>query len=508
MKKILAVLFVLALIVPMVFANGSKESASSGSVKDEFIIANAIDITSADKMENSTVIGNQIWNLIFNGLVEYDPETSEIVLSLAEKYEQPSDSVYIFHLKKGVKFSNGDEFTAKDVIHTYNRQVTMPAAASYAASIDKIEALDDYTVKYTLKAPNAAFLGQLAQTCGFIESKKAYEENGNKFAPVGTGPYKFAEWVPAESITVERFEGSWDKDAKAKKIIMRIIPEAAARVIALQNGEIDVALEPAAVDLGYIKDDANCKLLQVTSCKLDYFSFNSQKAPFTNAKVRKALAMAINKDEIISAVLEGNGIPANDVVGYGTITSANKENTPIKYDLEGAKKLLAEAGYPNGGGIKFSVTLNGDIRQRVAEVIQAQFAKVGVTMTINSWDNATHRQHINSGAFDSSVSAWSNPGDPDIIIRNMFHSSMVGVNNRTWLADPAFDKRIDALTQEFDNAKRVAGYKALQQDLLNTCVMVPLYYETLSVGTGANVQGVRLNSGGTHDYKHAYTLVK
>lgn len=497
MKRILALVLSLMMVLGMIGSAAAEVPAH----KADLIICNAIDMTAADKMENSTVIGNQIWNLVYNGLVEYHPETNEVQLGLAESYEQLSDTEYVFKLKQGVKFHNGDEFTAKDVVHTYERQITMPAAASYASSIEKIEIIDDYTVKYILKAPSAVFLSNLAMTCGYIESKKAYEDNGNAFVNCGTGPYKFAEWVPSDRIVVEKFEDCWDKGAVADRIIMRIIPEGSARVIALQNGEVDIALEPPAIELAYIAEDPNCNLLQTTSCKLDYFSFNSQKEPFTNPDVRKALAMAVNKDEVIAAVLEGNGIPANNVVGFGTMTySDDLEKVP--YDVEAAKALLAEAGYADG--FEFAVTLNGDTREAVAQVLQAQFAELGVTMTINNWDNATHRQHINSGEFDASVSAWSNAADPDVIIRNMFHSSMVGVNNRTWLADPEFDKVIDGLTMEFDNEARKAGYKALQQDLLLTCVMVPLYYETLSIGTGTQVEGLRMNTGGTHCYKYAY----
>lgn len=487
-------------------ASASASSAASAAApkhKDELIIANAIDITSADKMENSTVIGNQMWDMIFDGLTTRDPKTNKIELRLAESYEQVSDTEYLFKLRKGIKFHNGDEFTSKDVKHTYERQVTMPAAASYAANIEELICEDDYTVRYKLKQASAIFLEHLAQTCATIESKKAYDDNGGKFSPVGTGPYKFVEWVPSDHITVEKFDGCWDPGAVTKRITMRIIPEGAARVIALETGDIDIALEPPTIDLGHIKDNKDCKLLQVSACKLDYFSFNSQKVPFNNPKVRLAMAMAVNKQEIIDAVLEGLGRPANNVVGYNTLTYSD-DLTPIEYNVEKAKALMAEAGYPKG--FAMTVTLNGDTRERVAQVLQAQFAELGVELTINNWDNATHRQHINSGQFESSVSAWSNPGDPDIILRNLFHSSMVGVNNRTWLADPAIDEKIDGLVREMDEKKRIAGYKELQQELLNTCVMIPVYYETLSIGTRKNVDGLYLNSGGAHWYKYAYAL--
>ena len=501
MKK---ALLIFGLILCMAVACAA---AADPAYKEELIIANAIDITSADKMENSTVIGNQIWNMIYDGLVYLDPETSELKLGLAESVEQVEghEDEYIITLRKGVKFHNGDELTAKDVIHTLERQRTMPAAASYCANIDHIDVIDDYTLHYFLKNASAVFLSELAQTCGFIESKKAYDDNGGQFVNCGTGPYRFVEWIPSDHITVEKFDECWDTKAVTKRIIMRIIPEGSARVIALQNGEIDIALEPPAIEVGYIDEDPNCTLYQLTSCKLDYFSFNSQKEPFTDPKVRRAMAMAVNKDDVIAAVLEGRGRPANNVVGFNTMTYSD-DLIPIPYDLEAARALLAETPYKDG--FTFAVTLNGDTRERVAQVLQGQFAELGITMTINNWDNATHRQHINSGAFDASVSAWSNPSDPDIIIRNMFHSSMVGINNRTWLADPYFDEKIDGLLRIFNEEERIAGYKALQQELLDTCVMIPLYYETLSVGMRSNVEGVGLNSGGTHAYKYAYAVIE
>lgn len=481
--------------------NTNNSTETGKKYKDELIFANAIDVTSVDKMENNTVIGWQIWNMVYDGLTYKDPETSEIKLALAESVDTPTDTEYVFHLKQGVKFHNGDELTSKDVVHTYERACSMPANANYVANIVSCTAEDDYTVRYTLKEPSAVFMEYLAETSMKIESKKAYEDNGNAFVNCGTGPYKFVEWVPSDHLTVEKFDECWDTGAVTKKITMRVIPEGSSRVIALQNGEVDIALEPPTIDLSYISDDANCELVQLPACKLDYFSFNSQKSPFADYRVRHAMAMAVNKQEIIDVVLEGNGRPANNVVGYGT-KSYTDDLSAIPYDLDAAKQELADAGYPNG--FSFSVTLNGDTRERVAQVLQAQFSQLGIQMTINNWDNATHRQHINSGEFDSSVSAWSNSGDPDIILRNLFHSSMVGVNNRTWLADPAVDQKMDGLVAMTDGPDRIAGYTQLQQELLDTCVMIPLYYETLSIGVRSNVEGIRFESGGAHWYKYAY----
>ena len=491
-------------------SNGTNTNAGDGGTdsgevtyKEELIFANAIDVTSVDKMENNTVIGWMLWNLIYDGLTYKDPETAEIKLALAESYETPSDTEYIFHLKQGVKFHNGDELTSKDVVHTYERALTMPANSTYVANIESCEAVDEYTVRYVLKEPSAVFLEYMAEPSMKIESLKAYEDNGNAFINCGTGPYKFVEWVPSDHLTVEKFDDCWDTGAVTERITMRVIPEGSARVIALQNGEVDIALEPPTIDLSYISDDPNCELVQLPACKLDYFSFNSQKAPFDNYNVRHAMAMAVNKQEIIDVVLEGNGRPANNVVGYGT-KSYSEDLETVPYDVEAAKEELAQAGYPEG--FSFSVTLNGDVRERVAQVLQAQFSQLGIEMTINNWDNATHRQHINSGEFDSSVSAWSNSGDPDVILRNLFHSSMVGVNNRTWLADPEIDEQMDYLVTLSDEEERMEGYKALQQELLDTCVMIPLYYETLNIGIRSNVEGILYESGGAHWYRYAYAV--
>lgn len=518
-RRTLAMLLALVMMLGLVGCGGNDSGSSSSGTssndgsstststettyKDELIFANAIDVTSVDRMENNTVIGWQIWQLMYDGLTVKDVETAEISLALAESYEMPSDTEYIFKLKQGIKFHNGEELTSADVVHTYERACTMPANSNYVANIASCEAVDTYTVKYTLKAPSAVFLEYLAEWSMAIESKKAYEDNGNSPVNCGTGPYKFVEWVPSDHLTVERFEDSWDTSAVTNRITMRVIPEGSARVIALQNGEVDIALEPPTVDIGYIEEDEGCVLVQLDACKLDYFSFNSQKAPFSNEKVRLAMAKAVNKQEIIDVVLEGLGVPANNVVGYKTMSWSDDLNA-VEYDLEGAKALMAEAGYPNG--FKMSVTLNGDTRERVAQVLQSQFAELGIEMTINNWDNATHRQHINSGEFESSVSAWSNWGDPDIILRNLFHSSMVGVNNRTWLADAGIDEQLDHLVTLSDKNERIEGYKAVQQELLDTCVMIPLYYETLNVGVRSNVENIKFSPCGNHDYRHAFAV--
>ncbi|MHC1762282.1 MAG: ABC transporter substrate-binding protein [Negativicutes bacterium] len=477
-------------------------AATAPKYKDTLIIANAIDITSVDKMENSTVVGNQIWDMVFDGVMTIDPKTKAVVPRLAEKVDKVSPTEYVFTLRKGVKFHDGTVLKASDVKYTLERMKTMPAVATNVASIKEIIIPDDNTVRILLKAPSEVFLEQLAQTGGGIISKAAIEKAG-KYVPIGTGPYKFVEWVPSTRITVEKFDDCWDKGAVTKRITMRIMPEGAARVIALEKGEIDVVLEPAAIDLGHIKSNNNTKLLQIPSCKLDYFSFNMQKAPFNNLLVRQAMAHAVNRKEIITAVLEGNGIPAHNVVGAGT-WSYTDDLKGYEFDLAKAKALMAQAGFANG--FNMTVTLNGDVRERVAQVLQAQFGELKIKLTINNLDNATHRGLINSGKYDSSVSAWSNPGDPDIILRNMFHSALVGVNNRTHMANPAIDKQIDAAVVEGDRTKRLALYKSLQQEILTTAGMIPLYYETLNVGVRKNVENVYLNAGGTHWYKYAFVL--
>jgi len=245
-------------------------------------------------------------------LMKINPDTMEAVPDLAESVESLSDSEYVFHLRKGVKFHHGKEFKAEDVVATYNLIIKYPGSSPYVNSIVSVEALDDYNVKFTMKGPYPNLMYDVAYKYWFILPKDLIE-SGHDFAssPVGTGPFKMVEWSRGNFIVYERFDDYWDEGNMPgiKTLAWKVIPEGASRTIALQTGEVDIVYEVETADIKRIRDDANLTLKQVASVENYCIALNNDVAPLDDVNFRRALAYAIDRDAIVLGALDGYAIP-------------------------------------------------------------------------------------------------------------------------------------------------------------------------------------------------------
>ena len=382
---------------------------------------------------------------IYNRLIQFKHGSTDLEPALAESWEQSPDGlVFTFHLRHGVKwhsnalFKPTREFDADDVVFSFKRQGDEASPyhqisgggyeywgdMGFDKLVKSIDKVDDYTVKFTLSAPETPFLADMAMDFASIQSAeyadvlmKAGKPEQIDQQPIGTGPFEFVVYQRDATVRYRKFADYWGPKAHLDALVFSITKDPAVRLAKLRANECQVMAYPAPADLPSIKADPNLVLLQQPGLNIGYLAFNTQKAPFTDKRVRQALSMAIDKTAILTAVYQGAGQPAKNLIPP-TMWSYNNDVKDYPYDPAAAKKLLTEAGFPDG----FSANLwampvqrpyNPDAR-RIGELMQADLQKIGVKVNIVSYEWGEYRKRIAAGEHQMAEYGWTGDnGDPD-----------------------------------------------------------------------------------------------
>lgn len=481
---------------------GAAEAGSGKITRDEIIIGGKADIKSTDPAGQSDVYSGLLVRHLYNGLLKIDADGTTVVGDLAESFEIVDDLTYHFVLKKGVKFHDGTELKASDVKFTLERARDMASTKSIAVYFDTITVDNDYEVTLKLNKPSAAMLYLLTGTNMKIVSEKAVTEAGDKYVeqPIGTGPFKFVEWVPNDHWVIERNDDYFGEKPLASKITCRAIVEESSRVIALETGEIDMALDIAETEAANVEANPDLVLEYGPSPSIEYIGLNFQNEYLSNQKVRQAIAHALDLQVFIDTIVEGRGEIANTCIGK-TIPGWDSELEPFTYDPELSKQLLAEAGYPDGFEIKINVS--SDIRNRAAQIIQAQLKEIGITVDINMYEFGAFLDMLQNGDDEMFILGWSNGNvDPERSTTALFHGDYTGKNgnNYSFMQDDELDAILDAASSELDNGKRMELYKDAQAKLQELVPIIPLYYKQNLNGRRANLKGFVFDKNVSHYY--------
>lgn len=531
MKSKLFVVLLLTLglvfsVVGAASAQGTLVFGSSGDV-DRLDPADVTDGESIQRMDN-----------IFEGLVEYEAGSVLIQPSLATSWEASADGTEIvFNLRKGVKFHDGTDFNADAVVFSFARQYDpnhpYHQYGQWAywgwmfGDVEKMEKIDDYTVKLTLKRPNASIMTSLAMFTVTIVSPanaEKYKEDAFK-NPSGTGPFKFVEWVKDDHITLEANENYWRERAKLDKLIFKVIPDPSARLMALEVGEVQGIehLDPAHFDK--VKANEDLKLLAEPGMNIGYMAMNSGYGyidankngvrdiadehlvktpgyfePLTKKKVRQAINMAIDKQSIVDNLYMGTAIKAKNgmppfMLGY------NDDIVDYPYDPAKAKELLAAAGYPDG----FEVTLHVMPVSRpymfdppkIGEAIQSYLGAVGIKVNIYQVDWGTYLQETQAGKHQMCLLGWTGDnGDSDNFLNVLYgaNASSIGTaGNYAFYTNNTNQELLSAALATYDEEKRAVYYKKAQEMIHEDAGFVYLAHATQTVAFRANVQGYVLH---------------
>ncbi|TCK61791.1 peptide-binding protein [Seleniivibrio woodruffii] len=493
-KKILVLLLAAA-----VFGCGQKKSGESGEpeVSRKRNVPNAVygdamvesllgDATGLIYNITSDSASHDVAGKIYNGLVKYDQNLT-ITGDLADWWEVLDDGkTIIFHLNQDVRWHDGKPFTAEDVEFTYKFMIDDKTPTSYDADfrlVSKLEVIDKYTVKVSYDEPYAPAL--ISWGMPMLPKHLLQGQDVKKSPllrrPVGTGPYKFLEWKAGDSITLVANDDYFLGRPYLDRYIFRIIPDTATTFLELLNGAVDImSLTP----LQWSKQtDSNPRFKQqydkhkYLASSYEYVGYNLRKPMFQDKRVRQALSYATPKQDIIKGIRFGMGVEATGPFKPGTIWY-NPDVKKYDYNIEQAKKLLAEAGYKdtNGDGIvekdgkplKFELITNqgNSVRTSTAEVLQKSWEKVGVKVEIRVLEWATFiNEYINKQKFDAVMLGWNITNDPDLY--DVWHSANCGGQKLNFICykNAEFDKLLIEGRKEFDTEKRKEYYFKAQEIL-------------------------------------------
>lgn len=470
---------------------------------------------------------------MFNGLTTFERGTTNVIPALAEKWDVSEDGkTYVFHLRKGVKFHSNKEFKPKrdfnadDVVFSFNRQLD-PNHPYHKVSggtyeyfigmdmqniIDKVEKVDDYTVKISLKVPNAPFLANLAMDFASIYSAeyadamaKAKTPEKLDSAPIGTGPFEFVSYQKDSAVRYKAFEHYWQGKAKIDRLVFSITPDASVRYAKLQKGECHAAPYPNPADIAKLKADPNVELLTKPGLNIGYLNFNVQKAPFDNVKVRQALNYAVNKEAIIESVYQGAGQVAKNPIPP-TMWSYNDDVKDYEYNPEKAKALLKEAGFEKGfetdlWAMPVSRPYNPNAR-RMAELVQADWEKVGVKTKIVSYEWGEYLKRMRAGDHQTGMMGWTGDnGDPDNFLNTLLSCAAVeSGSNYAKFCHKEFNDLVTKAAQVTDPAERTAIYKQAQAVFKEQAPWITIAHSTTYFPVRKEVTGYVIDPFGLHNF--------
>lgn len=502
MKKTMILLFGLLFLF---ISCGKENSIPQKNKKDTLIVAQDGEPKSLDIHQGNDGFSLRANKLIYSRLVESDGDMN-IVPGLAESWEQLDDGTMQFHLRKGVKFHNGYDFTAEDVKFSFERMMNSPRIAFVLPPIERIDIVDDYTVNLVTKSPFGPLLAHLSHPALGMVSKKLLTENPDslKENPIGTGSYKFKSWTLGDSLTLEKNGNFYEKRDGLQYITFKNIVEASNRTIGLETGEFDVALSISSVDEENIKNNPKLQLITKPSISYTYVGMNTEKTPFNDVKVRKAINYAIDKEAIVNVILNGSGNIATSPIAPGVFGFTDKTKN-YEYNVEKAKELMKEAGYENGFTASI-LAFGGEANSQTAEIIQAYLKEIGIILKVELVEVSAYWDMTEKGRHDLFLGSWGVvTGDADYGLYAMYHSSAKGgAGNRDFYENKKVDELLEKAKGSIDQDERKKLYEEAQILIVDDAPDIMLYNRILAVGAQKNVKGLNIHPVTLHDFSTVY----
>lgn len=535
MKKLLTLILCLAMVLT-VFAgcsstpateegasasgDAAQGEAADSEYKDTLVYALNTDVQSLDPQIQNDTTSEQVVKMLYNTLLKFEDDGT-VVGDLAESWSVSEDKLtWTFNLKQGVKFHNGKELTSADVKATFDRALNAEAGGLRTTEIIKmftaVEAPDPYTVTITTDGPYGPMESLMCNMSLGIMDADYIEQYGLDLGTSvegenGTGPFKVVSWERDQEIVVERFDDYFGTPAKLQTVVYTVIPEAASRVIALETGEVDVIDKPTNEDLERLEADTeNFTVLRKPTISQRLFRFGCNDPIISNTKVRQAIVYAIDRQAIIDALFTGSAYPST--APLAPVTFGYSDLGEIEQDLELAKSLLAEAGYPDGFDTKIVTTERYQNGIELAEIISQQLAEIGINAEIEVWEwsaLSASWNGITADEFDQPIfimGAGPSMRDADGGLRGLYTTSETGLNDRNYgfYSNAEVDALIEQGMQETDQQKRVEIYKEAMEILYREDPVAFWLFDMYGLAiTSSKVEGVTLSPISTITFENA-----
>src|SRR5213083_2839178 len=500
MRLIAALLFVL--LVPTVVVAQPAGTLVVGLVAEPVAL---------DPAQVTDLNSNRVGRRVAETLVAFAEGSTQIVPGLAESWTISRDGLqYTFKLRKGVRFHDGTPLDAEAVKFSIERQIVpdhpasklgkYPFANYFFGNVKAVEPLDELTVRFILKEPRASFLDIMAAAAASIVSPTAVRKYGLDYGsnPVGTGPFRFASWERGQRVVLEKNPSYWKFPVKVDRVIYRPIVEDQARLTELLTGSLDLIVGVPPDFVGQLESQGKVNVLRQVGAHVWYLGINNQKKPFEDKRVRQAMNYAVNKEALVRDVLKGTGSLSRGPVLPAT-WGAESSLKPYPYDPERARKLLAEAGYPNGFSTSLWVLESGSGMQSpvaMSTVIQSNLKAVGVTVALQTMEWGAYLAKLRSKEQELFALSWmAGMEDPDMVMYPLLHSSQWTPNgpNRALYKNETFDELLHQARLTTDQAKRADLYRQAQRLLVDDAPWIFIDHEIQTAAHSKRVQGFKLH---------------
>jgi oligopeptide transport system substrate-binding protein len=506
---ILMVIMAMVLSAAMLYSGCGEEEeepkpdeSKMGGTFNCCLVSDPVSLDPAQLQESQ---GIEVAKQIYDGLMDNDPETMELVTAMAESYEPNEDaSVFTFKLKEGVKFHNGRECTADDFVYSWNR-ICDPATASEvsyhlspikgydemqegtATELEGVKALDDYTLEVTLSYPYADFVYHTAHPVFSPVPEEAVEEVGSEnFTenPMGTGPFMFKEWVHEQQVVVEKFADYYGEPAYLDGVIFKVYMDEETAYQDFKAGQLDDAQIPQG-QFAVAEEEYGDRAIFTPMLGIYYYGFNMNTEPWkSNPALRKALNYAVDRQTLCDVVMEGQRNPATGLVPEG-IVGFQANAMEYSYNPEEAKKSLEEAGFPGGQGLpELTLGYNTGVgHDTIAQFVQGNLVDVGVNFKIEGYEWGTYLDLIQAEQITFFRLGWlADYPIMDNFLYPMFYSENAGLDNMCYYNNPEVDELLMTARSTPDEDERIELYREAEKKILADAPEIPLmFYKTSRV---------------------------
>lgn len=529
MKKLLAFVLVVVMVLSMVACGSKNNTANTGEIepgmsetgktenndktedkddtgkadevsyKTDVVIGVGANLTSFDPYDQTNFPHTRMQQLVYDRLVYYNPTTKEISPMLAESWEISDDSTeYTFKLRQDVTFHNGEKFTADDVVYSIERgkQSQTATVAGYFQFVDKCEVLDDYTIKLILTGPNSDLLYNFANSFMGMINREACEADPEKGYEIGTGLWIWDEKVDNDHFSFTRNDNYWGGTTPTEHLEMRVIPEDSARLIALENGEIDLCETVAVTEVEYASANDEVELIEIDTVSLSYASFNMQKeGPWQDKNFRLAVAHAIDWDAFIVGFKDGHAVRATTVWSHAQFGYAPQEG--YDYDVELAKDYLAKSSYAGETVSIMAIPLY----KTAAVIVVDMLGKIGIKAELNEVASANRAAATKEGQYDMTIYQMSF-GSAGSEASRLFITSTGGA--RAMEGTAIYDRVATLLSESLaikDTEKRLENYAEVQRLVFEEATIIPMIYPKAFAAQRVGVEGVDYAANTNFDYR-------